>query len=153
MQQAWGQGLPTVLLQQLGVRNDPLHAVQEPAVDACELVQALHRVASPQSSCHHEDPLIGRSLQLLMGRGHTDGDEGLCRGRRWQDLSKMFPIYCQHLKMPERMTAIISERGTAGRSRGSAAAKAWTQVLALPLAACGALRASHNLAKPQLPHL
>lgn len=68
MQQDWRQRLSTVLLQQLGMCYDSLHSVQEPAVDAREFIEALHRVASPQSSCHHKDPLICWSLQLLMGR-------------------------------------------------------------------------------------
>ena len=42
MQQVWGQRLSTVLLQQLGVCYDPLHPVQEPAVDASEFIQAIH---------------------------------------------------------------------------------------------------------------
>lgn len=73
MQQVWGQRLSTVLLQQLGVRDNALHSVEEPAVDARELIQALHRVASPQSGCHHKDPLVRWSLQLLVRRGQADG--------------------------------------------------------------------------------
>lgn len=63
--------MSTVLFQQLGVGHNALHPVQEPAINAGELVEALHGVASPQSSSHHKDPLICWSLQLLLGK-NTD---------------------------------------------------------------------------------
>lgn len=69
-----------MLFQQLGVGHNALHPVQEPAINAGELVEALHRVASPQSGSHHKDPLIRRSLQLLLGEEHRRLDAGQCRG-------------------------------------------------------------------------
>lgn len=60
------------MFQQLGVGHNALHPVQEPAVDAGELIETLHGVASPQSGSHHKDPLICRCLQLLL-RKSTDG--------------------------------------------------------------------------------
>lgn len=141
-----------MLLQQLGVCHDPLHAVQEPTVDACELIQALHRVASPQSSCHHKDPLICRRLQLLMGEGRQM-ETALCRGRRRQNVRQNVPNLLSAPQTAWSMTVIILEEGTADQRRGSAVVKTWPWILALPLTAYAAPSKFNNLPKPQFPHL
>lgn len=88
------------------MRHDPLHPVQEPAVDARELVQPLHRVAGPQSCRHHEDALVGWRLQLLTGRAdrwiRQDCGEG-----RVQMLRLTVPIHLQRVRKPGSSSATV----------------------------------------------